>query len=304
MTDQPRAVESSPDAIIVDRGYRKYEGLRTGPRGTMLAIVKDGFRRVTGLRRKARRKVLPWFLIILALTTMVILVGIHWATSNTPADLANLPKNGEYFDIISVIALLFSALAIPELLVPDRSQGTLNVYFSRPLTVDRYLAAKALAIVTVLMTFYLVPQFLFHLGLAAVSNEGFLSYLGGNLDVLWKVPTVALVYVAVHGAVASTIAAFLPRVGAAAGVFLGSMLIFNLIAAFFQGATDFPGARYASLFAFEQHPRVVRDWIFGIDTVDYLPTRAGFEPGVSLAMAALLVLIAAIAVRWQYRRSV
>lgn len=303
MTDQ--GPPAGADAVIVDRGYRPYEGERTGPTGTAKAIVFDGFRRVVGLRRKARRKVLPWFLIVLALASVVILIGIHWATSNAPEGaIEELPRYGEYFDFISVVALLFSALAIPEVLVPDRVQGTLNVYFSRPLTVDRYLAAKALAIGAVVLSFYLVPQFIFHIGLAAVSSDGFLSYLGANLDVLWKVPATALVYLAVHGAVAAAIAAFLPRVGAAAGVFLGAMLIFNLIAEFFLDATEFPGGRFAALFAFEQHPRYVRDWIFDIDTLRHIPEQAGFEPVVSLAVAAVLLIVSAVVVRWQYRRSV
>jgi len=295
MTDR-----TSADAVIVDRGYRNYEGERTGRRGTTKAIITDGFRRVLGLRRKARRKVLPWFFIVLALASVVILIGIHWAN---PADNLELPKYGEYFDIISVVTLLFAALAVPELFVPDRVQGVLNVYFSRPLTVGRYLGSKGAAMVVVLMSFLLVPQIIFHLGLAALSDDGFLTYLGDNLDVLWKVPAAALVYVAVHGAVAATVAAFLPRVGAAAGVFLGSMFIFNLIAEFFLNATDFPGGRYASLFAFEQHPRIIRDWIFDIDTLNHIPERAGFEPSASLAMAVVIVALSTVAITWQYRRS-
>lgn len=288
------------DAVIVDRGYRTYDGARTGMRGTMRAIVYDGFRRVLGLRRKARRKVLPWLFVVLALASVIILIGIHWAN---PADNFELPTYGEYFDIISVVTLLFAALAVPELFVPDRVQGVLNVYYSRPLTVGRYLLSKAVAMVVVLASFLLVPQLILHIGLAALSDDGFLSYLGAHLDILWKVPAAAMVYVMVHGAVAATIAAFLPRVGAAGGVFLGSMFIFNLTAAFFLEATDVPGGRYASLFAFEQHPRYVRDWIFDIDTIQHIPEQAGFGPGVSLAMAGVIVALATVAITWQYRRA-
>jgi hypothetical protein len=291
---------TTADAVIVDRGYRTYDGERTGATGTMRAIVNDGFRRVFGLRRKARRKVLPWFFIVLALASVTILIGIHWAN---PSDNFELPTYGEYFDIISVVTLLFAALAVPELFVPDRVQGVLNVYYSRPLTVGRYLVSKAAAMFVVLMSFLLVPEFILHFGLAALSDRGFLGYLGDNLDILWKVPAAALVYVAVHGAVSATIAAFVPRVGAAAGVFLGSMFIFNLTAAFFREATDFPGGRYAALFAFEQHPRYVRDWIFGIDTLSHIPEEAGFGPGVSLTMAFVIVVMAVIAITWQYRRT-
>lgn len=295
------------DAIIVDRGYRTYTGERTGPRGSMMAIVREGYRRVLGLRRKARRKVLPWFLIILALATLAIFIGINWvaSTQDAFAEVAadEIPKYGEYFDVISVIALLFTALAAAELFVPDRTQGVLNIYFSRPLTVDRYLLGKLIALASLVLSFYLIPQFIFHLALAALAPDGFLDYLTANLDILWKVPFVAGVYFAVHASVAVMLAAFLPRVGAAAGLFLGVMFIFNGIAAFFIEGTEVPGARYFTLLALEQHPRYVRDQVFDIDTLRHLPERAGFDPSMSLLVTGVLVVAAVVVTRWQYRRA-
>ena len=101
-----------------------------------------------------------------------------------------------YFDFISVVALLFAAYAGAQLLVPDRTHGVLNVYFSRPLSLRDYLVAKVMAYAAVIFSFWLVPQVLLHLGLAALSREGFLTYLGETTDILWKVPLAALVYFA------------------------------------------------------------------------------------------------------------
>jgi ABC-2 type transport system permease protein len=297
--------EPANDAVIVDRGYRHYEGSRSGSRGAMGAIVREGYRRVLGLRRKARRKVLPWFLITLALASVAILIGIHWVASNTPIEEQAqevLPRYGEYFDFISVVALLFMSLAAAELFVPDRVQGVLNVYFSRPLDVDHYLLAKVAALASLILSFYLVPQLAFHIGLASVDAAGFIDYLTNNLDVLWKIPATALVYFAVHASVAVVIAAFLPRVGAAAGLFLGTMFILNGMAAFFIEGTNLAFGRYFGLIALEQHPRYVRDWIFDIDTIEHLPERAGFEPWASLVVTGVLVVLAVVVTRWQYRR--
>ena len=97
------------------------------------------------------------------------------------------------------------------------------------------------------------------------------------------------------------VAAFLNRVGAAAGVFLAGLFGLNLVGVFFLEATDAPFARWATLLAFERHPRILRDWIFEIDTVDYIPERAGFEPIASLAVIVGLVLVAAVTLRWRYR---
>ena len=184
-------MSSHDPAIILDRGYRSYHGPRTGRRGAMKAIIKEGYRRVLGLRRKAKRKLFPWTLIALALASAAILIAVEWVSSTLPVSLDTsdlFPRYGGYFDFISNVALLFAAYTGPQLLIPDRTQGVLNVYFSRPLSVRDYLVAKAVTYATVILSFWLVPQLLLHLGYAALSPGGFLSYLGETTDILWKVP--------------------------------------------------------------------------------------------------------------------
>lgn len=294
------------DAVIVDRGYRHYDGERTGRRGAMLAIIREGYRRALGFRRKARRKILPWFLITMALLSVVVLVAIAWASSSVPAPEEAtdglIPEYAGYFDFISVIALLFAAYVGPELLIPDRVQGVLNVYFSRPLSVYDYLLAKFGAYAAIIMSFWLVPQLIYHLALAGLSSEGFLSYLANTTDVLWKIPVTAFVYFITHASLASLISSFLNRVGAAAGVFLAGLLGLNIVALFFLDATDAPGGRFATLLAIEQHPRYVRDWIFNSGNLDLIPQQAGFGPGVSLGVIIGLAISAGAVLVWRYRR--
>ncbi|MXZ68500.1 MAG: hypothetical protein F4Z17_05850 [Acidimicrobiia bacterium] len=305
MADSPETYRD--EAIIVDRGYRHYDGTRTGRRGAVRAIVREGFRRVMGLRRKAKRKLLPWTLIVVALSSVVILVAITWATTQTPAsdELADLvPRYRGYFDFISVVALLFAAYAGAQLLIPDRADGVLNVYFSRPLAVRHYLIGKASAYATVILSFWLVPQVLLHLGLAALSREGFLSYLGQTTDILWQVPLAALAYFVLHASLSFLTASFINRVGAAAAAFLIGSLGLNLVALFFQeAADDTPGSRWVALLATEQHPRYVSDWIFGVhESAEWIPAQAGFGPGISLAVIVGLAVVSAALVGWRYRR--
>ncbi len=291
------------DAVISERGYRHYGGRRLGRRGAIRAIVWDGVRRTLGLRRKGRRKVFPWALIAVTLGGASIFLAIHYAASvalGGGIDL-DLPQNGEFFDFQALIWLLFIALAAPELLIPDRTQGVLSVYFSRPLRVSDYLAAKAAAIAFLVLGAYLIPQLTLHLGLAALSDSGFLAYLFENLDVLWKIGAVALVYLSVHASVAMALAAVIPRRGFAAGAFLGGLVILNQVIDVVARA-DFPGARYFAFLAVERHPRIVRDWAFDITTVDYTPLAVGFEPWHSLVAAAALVFISWAVVWFRYSK--
>ena len=105
-----------------------------------------------------------------------------------------------------------------------------------------------------------------------------------------------------HASLATLISSFLNRVGAAAGVFLASLLGLNIVAVFFLEATDAPGGRWATLLALEQHPRYVRDWIFDVDSLEYIPEQAGFGPGISLICVIALAVISAATLVWRYRR--
>ncbi|REK23872.1 MAG: hypothetical protein DWQ40_01910 [Actinobacteria bacterium] len=290
----------STERVIFDRGYRKYEGPRLGSSGARSAVYRDGVRRVLGLGRKARRKVFPWALISIALIAAAIVIGTHWVIGNIQESLREgVPTYGGLFDFYSGISLLFIAFSGPLLLIPDRTEGVLSVYFSRPLTVDGYLWAKLRAFATVVGAIYLVPQIVLHIGLALISADGFLPYMGDNLDILWKVPVVTLGYVALHAAVIFLLSAWINRTGIAAASFLGLLIAGGAIAGQISQAS-FSGARWVSLLAFDHHPRIIRDELLG-DTVDYPAEIAGFGMWTSVAVIAVIVIVALIAVRQRYR---
>ena len=289
------------DQIIYDRGYRTYDGPRTGPRGARGAVYSDGIRRVLGLGRKARQKIFPWALITVAVIAAAVFVGVHWAIGNIEESLSEgIPSYGGLFDFYSGISLLFIALAGPQLLIPDRTSGALSVYFSRPLTVDGYLGAKVGAFTTVVGAIYIVPQLVLHFGLALISDDGFLPYLGANLDVLWKVPVTTLAFIGLHGAIVFILSSVISRTGIAAAAFLGLIVAGSGIAAGVSEAS-FEGSEWFALLSLDQHPRIIRDYFFG-DTVTYPAEAAGFEVWASVAVIAVLVVAAVWFVRRRYRR--
>jgi len=289
------------DQVIYDRGYRTYDGERTGPSGARRAVYKEGIRRVLGLGRKARAKVYPWTMIAVALAMAAIVIGVHWFIGDIAQSLAEgVPSYGELFDLYSWIGLLFIAFAGPWLLIPDRTRGVLSVYFSRPLTVDGYLTAKVGSFATVVGAIYLVPQIVLHIGLGLISADGFLTYMGENLDILWKVPVTALAFVAMHGALAFLLSSVINRPGIASAAYLGVLIPGRFIAQQLSEAA-FPGARWTSLLAFDHLPRVIRDALFR-DTVTYPAEAAGFDGWTAAAVIAVVSILSVIFIRVRYRR--
>lgn len=291
----------SERAVLTDRGYQPYGGPRLGTSRAVRAIIRDGVRRALGLRRKARRKVLPWLLIGMTWMMTCIYLIIIWFQDTTSIQVFDNAYTALLGSII-LFGLIFTSYAAPEMLVPDRTSGVLNVYFSRPLRVGHYLAAKGGALAAVIFGFWTGPLLFYHLGLAFLSREGFASYLASNLNELWRIPAVALCYMFTYGSVALVCAALFKRVAAATAVCIGLIFSFN-IAVTITVAFSETTARWLSLLAFEQHVTNLREWIFGEGGAEMMQ-RVGLDPWVSALVIALLTAAAAALVKLSYRKPV
>jgi ABC-2 type transport system permease protein len=285
---------------VFDLGYKPYEGQRLGRSGAIRTIIKDGFRRVLGLRRKARKKVYPWSLVAIAFLPAAVFVGLAFFIGDFIPE-ADSPFGGhaEYIALTGAIVLLFVALAAPELLIPDREEGVLAVYSSRPITAWDYILARAGSLFAVVAAFVLVPNLLMYIGFAALDSRGLASALVGNVDDLLKIVAAMLAYIVGYGAPALLIATYATRTGPAAGTFLALMFGSAAFAEAFQ-RIDFVGARFGTLLALIQHPEVVRDWVFDQRPTS-APTAAGFEPWASAVVILLIAGLAALLMHRRYR---
>lgn len=288
---------SDPTGVVFDLGYQPHDGPRLGRGAVLAAMLRDGLRRVLGLRRRARRKVLPWTLILLAMLPVTFFVAIGVVIGELAED-ADLFGHARYFEMTGAIALVFIALACAELLVPDREHGTLAVYASRPLTTPDYLAGRAIAVTVLVTAFLYVPNLVLHLGRAWVGGEGFGTYLTGNMDVLWETALASLGYVAAFVPLGFAVAAYANRTAVAAGILIGVVTVSGPATA----ALVDTGFEPAALLALQHHPGYVKDWILGADVHRWIPERAGYEPVVSLAVMVAVALAAAALVTRRYRR--
>ena len=135
----------------------------------MLAVYKDGLRAALGLGRGGKAKILPWFFI-----ARVDHRPRHWRSSPAPPsgsagpaqrDL-DLPSHADYYAIASIVLFVFAALSAPELLCPDRRNGTINLYLVRPLTATDYVIARWAALTSVMVLVAWLPQLILFAGLA------------------------------------------------------------------------------------------------------------------------------------------
>ncbi len=293
---------SERSGVVYDLGYQPYSGDRLGRRGAVLAVYKDGLRRVMGLRRRARRKALPWSLFVIALLPAGFFLAFSVITGELITDDFGQPVEffgpADYSSFSATITLLFVALAATELLLPDRVSGTLEVYASRPLRRIDYLGARGAALLTLVLAFLVVPQTLLVVGNAFVSPDGFLASIVDDLDVLARAVAATSVYFLAFAPLAAAVAAIAARQAIAAGVYLVTMFMANGMSELLV-VNDFD---VFGLTALNHHPRYVSDWIFDDSTLNWIPDRAGFDPWVSLAVIVAIAASSAVVVMYRYRK--
>ena len=290
----------SDRGAVFDLGYRPHEGPRLGRGAAVKATVKDGVRRTLGLRRTFRKKIIPWGLFAIALLPAVVFVGLVFFTSQFAGDtIGDTPfaSHAAYFDLAGVSVLLFAALAGPELLIPDRVEGVLSIYASRPLTARDYLAARGGALVVVLAGFMILPQLLLYFGFAALEPGGFASNLASSVDEIPKFLLTAVGFVAGYGAPAFLVAALVKRSSVASGIYVAAMFVLEGIAA---GLIE-SGRGFAGALALTEHPFAIRDAIYGMRS-DLEVHTADLSVWVSVGVVALVVIAAVVVAGRRYRR--
>jgi ABC-2 type transport system permease protein len=286
------------EGVVYDLGYRPHEGERLGRPGALRSLYRDGLRRVLGLRRRARAKVLPWGLLAIAVIPAIFFIGITVFTKAIGVEDVAFFSHAQYFDLTGTIALIFIAAAAGELLVPDRVHGVLQVYASRPLTTGDYLLGRAAALATVVFAFMYFPHLVLFFGRAWTSNDGFGSYVADNASTLWQTAAACLVYFAALAPPAFLFAAYSKRPTLGAGAFIGVMALSTPAALALVEA----GFDAAGLFALQQHPAVVKDWIMGVHSGHLVPQQAGFDAWVSLLVFMVIAALTAILVARRYGR--
>lgn len=292
------------EGVVYDLGYVPHDGPRLGRAAAVRATIVDGLRRVLGLRRKARKKIFPWTLLAIATIPAIVFVGLAFFLGEFTPD-AESPFGGhpEYFNLAGTMVMIFAALAGPELLIPDRNEGVLAVYSSRPMRAVDYLMARGASLAGVVGFFLLVPQLLMYLGFAALDDDGFVGAFIGNSGDMLRIVVTTAVYVTAYGAPSLFIAAFANRSAPAAGTYLAVMFVLTGVAhGVAESGAGSTVSKLAALIALFEHPHVVRDWIFDQSSTGLVAVDVGWSAWVSLAVIVFVAVGAAVAATVRYRR--
>jgi ABC-2 type transport system permease protein len=204
----PATDATDGDARILDAGYRRYAGDRGGVAHAVRSVIATTLRRILGLRRPARSKILPVMSIVFAYLPATVFVGVV-ALFNRFGDDADaralIPEYSDYYGFIISAIVLFVTFVAPEAVCPDRRSRVLSLYLASPLTRMTYLLAKAASVAAVIGLVTLGPPLLLLLGLALQGEgpDGFLGFVTVLLRIFASGSMLALLFTSVSLGIAS-----------------------------------------------------------------------------------------------------
>ncbi len=274
-------------ARLADLSLARVE-VRTDVGHAMLAMGQHVARRMLGLRRPGRAKVLPVVFAAIPFLPAIAFIGV---AAILPGVLAGqfLPSPADQYPLISVTLVAYTALVSPQSLSPDRQHGTLSLLLASQLSRGTYLLSAAGALMTILLVVTVGPPLLVALGLALLDVPG-----PALLVVLWRALASGLLLAAVFGALGLAVSSLTAsRTFAAAGTFV---LLIGLGSA---------STVTTELLGWPAWTRLADVVAVGLESVARLNGSTGELSGVNGAALAggLLgwILLPALLVWWRYR---
>jgi ABC-2 type transport system permease protein len=191
------------DAQILDRGYRRFDGDRSGVGGAMRSVAWHTVRSILGLGRKARHKVFPIIVLVVAFVPAIAFLAITVLLGDLGDELR--PEYWEFFGFSFVATIVFVALVAPEAIVRDRRDGMFAMYLSTPLSRWSYVVSKVIAVLGTMSLVVLGPPVLWVLGYTFQSQgpDGLVDWFGVVGRLLLAGLIVCIVYTAVSLGVSS-----------------------------------------------------------------------------------------------------
>lgn len=282
-------------ARLIEGGYRRYDGPRSGTPGAMRSVARHTAQRALGLRRSARYKLLPVLAATLAYVPAVVYAGLAAILPDRLLVNDVLPTYAEYYFFITSAIVVFTAFVAPEVLCTDRRTGMLGLYLASPLTRATYLLSKAIAVMSVLALVTLGPPLFL---LVAYVLEG----AGPDGPVAVAVLTVRIVAAGTllslfFGSLSMAVSSVTDRKAAASATIVILLLLTGVVT---ESLVAQAGASASLLLAnllglpFEAVLRVFGE---ATESPDY--GRLGTAPVIAAVLAWSLVFASVVAVRYR-----
>lgn len=232
-------------------------------------------------------------LVLIAMGPALVVLGVRALFSEfserAPIDILEVLPYADYQSVIGVVILIFAVVLGPELLCPDRRDGTLALYFATAVGRDEYVLGRFLAAVVPLLLVTLAPMLLLFGGVAFF-NESPVGYVQEHWEQVPRILAAGVLLAVYYASIALAVASFTGRRAYAIGAYVLLMVATTAVAVLVQEGLG--RERWFELAEVSDMPIVFVRLLFPDVRDDVATPLWGFAVGYALIVgAALWVLV-------------
>ncbi len=279
------------------------------------ALWLNGVRTAIGLGRGWQSKVLPG-LLLLAVMVPAFLFSFIASTTDV---LEDIPTHADYYWIVNIVILLFSATTAPEMLIPDRRDRVLDLYFVRPLTTTDYVVGRWFAFFSVMLALVYAGQVILFIGLTFAAEVP-LDYLRDQWLDIPRLLAVGAAIAAFATSIPLAISTFTIRRTYAAAIVIALFLITPIVAGSLTFCEEHEhgrfgtvqsecepvtggAAKWLALISLPEVPLHISDLVFDDDNESNVAALVReHNSAVPVAWLLILTVVPGLVLWWQYRR--
>ena len=250
---EPRAA-----GTIYDLGYQRYTRRRLGRANAVGQLMLYSLKAAFGVGRGPRAGLVPRIVAVIVFVPAIGQVAVASITGQ-----GGLINYGGYLQFTTFLIALFAAAQAPELVVPDRQEGVLSLYLSRPLRGTDYALAKLGGIVLAMFALTFIPQVFLFTAKVFIGDSpwtAFTAEYGKLLPILGGTLGTALY----TGSIGLAISSFSSRRAYANAGVIAYFLLLPAAVAIFHGIATGDAKRYSVL----AHPMWLitgfTNWLFAV----------------------------------------
>lgn len=278
---------------VFDRGYSHYDGPREGRRRAVWSLFTYSMKRAMGIRKSWTAKVLPILLYVSSFVPLIVMIGVAALLPQ-----ANIASYDDYFGGIYAIVGIFAATVIPEVLVPDRREKTLPLYFARAITRFDYVFAKLAAAAVLTMTISVLPAMILWLGTQLVADAP-ATAMRENIDDLGRVVVLGTLIALTLGTISLVVSSLTDRKGVAIAIIIIGFLVISGLIDLAISELDFDWRRYLVFGAFTHVFGAISASLFDARP-DNIVRRADLPIWMYYAWCCFVIVAGSLFVRWRY----
>jgi len=215
---------------VHDVRFHRYDGPRSGRLAALWSMTRWSTFRALGAKRGWKAKVIPITLTLIAFFPALIVLGLRalFASSITE-NLATVLPYSDYASITGLVILVFAVVITPELLCPDRRDGTLSLYFATAVSRGDYVVGKTLAAILPLLLVTVLPPTILYAGnvLFATHPLGYVEHHTHDIPRILASGTAVALYFAFVGLAISSLTG---RRAFAVGGYLAFLIVPTIVA--------------------------------------------------------------------------